>query len=173
MGVRAYTQTTGVWLRGILENDYGVPAGSIHWVTQEDAHVAEYRDPTWVEPAAPGRSLADLLRSGDVDAAIFGNDLPDDPDFVPIIREPRTAATIWYDKHDVVPVNHMIVVRKDIASAHPDAIRELWHFLHRAKPEASKGPDMSAIGIDTNVTALAMMLKYCQQQMLLPRLDER
>ena len=169
VGVRAYTQTTGVWLRGILENDYGVPAGAIHWVTQEDAHVAEYRDPTWVEPAAPGRSLVDLLRSGDVDAAIFGNDLPDDPDFVPIIREPRTAATIWYDKHNVVPINHMLVVRKDIASGHPDAIRELWHILHRAKPEASKGPDMSAIGIDTNVTALAMMLKYCQQQMLLPR----
>src|SRR5437660_7152596 len=45
VGVRAYTQTTGVWLRGILANDYGVDLGAVRWITFEDAHVAEYRDP--------------------------------------------------------------------------------------------------------------------------------
>jgi len=158
-----------VWLRGILENDYGVPASAIRWVTQEDAHVAEYRDPAWVERAVPGRSLVDLLRSGDIDAAILGNDLPDDPDFIPLISGPRETAKIWYDKHNVLPINHMLVVRKDIASAHPEAIRELWHVIHRAKPQGSQGPDMAAIGIAANFPALAMILKYCKQQKLLPR----
>ena len=169
VGVRAYTQTTGVWLRGILENDYGVPANAVHWVTQEDAHVTEYRDPSWVERAAPGRSLVDLLRSGDIDAAILGNDLPDDPDFIPVISNPRDTAKTWYETHKVVPINHMLVVRKDIASAHPEAIRELWQMIHRAKPQASQGPDMAAIGIAANFPALAMILKYCEQQKLLPR----
>ena len=168
IGVRAFTQTTGVWLRGILQNDYGVPPDSIRWVTQEGAHLAEYRDPPWVEEAPSGSTLADLLRSGDIDAAIFGNDLPDDPDFVPVIAAPRGAASIWYDRHGVVPVNHMMVVRKDVASAHPAAIRDLWQIIHRAKPVATEGPDMTAIGIAANRRALEMILHYCEQQKLLP-----
>lgn len=170
IAVRAYTQTTGVWLRGILQNDYGVSPDSVRWVTQEGAHLAEYQDPSWVERAESGRSLADLLKSGDVDAAIFGNDLPDDPDFVPVIAAPQEAANAWYEKHGVVPVNHMMVVRRDVASAHPAAIRELWRVLHRAKPVTSSGgPDMAPMGIAANRASLAMLLQYCEQQKLLPR----
>ena len=168
IGVRAFTQTTGVWLRGILQNDYGVPPDTIRWVTQEGAHLAEYSDPSWVERAPSGRTLADLLRSGDIDAAIFGNDLPDDPDFVPVIAAPHEAVRAWYDKHGVVPVNHMMVVRKDVASAHPATIRDLWQALRRAKPVAPDRPDMAAIGIAANRASLAMILHYCEQQKLLP-----
>src|SRR3954453_15434554 len=49
VGVRAYSQTTGIWIRGILTNDYGVDTDSFKWVTQEDGHVAEYREPAGVE----------------------------------------------------------------------------------------------------------------------------
>lgn len=168
IGVRAYTQTTGVWLRGILQNDYGISPDAIHWVTQEGAHLAEYRDPAWVERAPSGLTLADLLRSGEIDAAIFGNDLPDDPGFVSVIATPREAATAWYEKHGVVPINHMMVVRKDIASAHPAAIRELWQVIHRAKPASSGSPDMAPLGIAANRRSLAMILQYCEQQKLLP-----
>ncbi|MGB8631552.1 MAG: hypothetical protein WCD69_19575, partial [Xanthobacteraceae bacterium] len=52
VGVRAFSQTTGVWLRGILWKDYGVDLGNVKWVTFEDAHVPEYRDPSGVERAA-------------------------------------------------------------------------------------------------------------------------
>src|SRR3954469_19746595 len=31
VGVRAYAQTTGIWIRGILTNDYGVDTDSIKW----------------------------------------------------------------------------------------------------------------------------------------------
>jgi 4,5-dihydroxyphthalate decarboxylase len=175
VGVRAYTQTTGVWLRGILQNDYGVPPESIRWVTQEGAHLAEYRDPDGVEPAPPGRSLPDLLRAGDIGAAILGNDLPDDPDFVPVIPDPNAAARAWYEKHGVVPINHMMAVRRDVAASHPAALREFWRVLHRAKPPQSDGPDRASIGITANRRALALVLHYCEQQRLLPRkldLDE-
>ena len=43
IGVRALSQTTGVWLRGILLDEYGIAHHSITWVTEEDAHVQEYR----------------------------------------------------------------------------------------------------------------------------------
>src|SRR5579862_6821901 len=45
VGVRAYTQTTGAWLRGILEEDYGVDFRRVRWVTFEEPHLAEYHDP--------------------------------------------------------------------------------------------------------------------------------
>ncbi len=175
IGVRAYTQTTGVWLRGILQNDYGVPPDSIRWLTQEGAHLAEYRDPAWVEAAPAGHSLPDLLRDGAIDAAILGNDLPDDPDFVPVIPNPDAAARDWYAEHGVVPINHMMVVRRDVATAHPEAMRELWPTLHRAKPAATDDIDKAAIGLTANRAGLAMILDYCTQQRLLPRalsLDE-
>src|SRR5439155_14207511 len=112
IGVRAYTQTTGVWLRGILQNDYGVPPDAIRWITQEGAHVAEYTDPPWVEEA-PQASLPDLLRNGQIDAAILGNDLPDDPDFAPVIGDPPAAARAWSATHGFVPITLVPVVRND------------------------------------------------------------
>jgi 4,5-dihydroxyphthalate decarboxylase len=169
IGVRAYTQTTGVWLRGILQNDYDVPPETIQWITQEGAHLAEYVDPPWVAAAPPGASLPDLLRTGAIDAAILGNDLPDDDDFASVIADPKAAATAWYEKHGVVPINHMLVVRKDIAAAHPEAIRELWHAVEAARPPQSSTYDMAPIGIEANRRALDMVLRYCEQQKLLPR----
>src|SRR5262245_43543114 len=45
IGVRSYSQTTITWVRGLLMNDYGVDLDSLHWVSQEDGHVDEYREP--------------------------------------------------------------------------------------------------------------------------------
>ncbi len=163
VGVRAYTQTTGVWLRGILQNDYGVAPESVRWVTQEGAHVAEYRDPTWVERAPDGPSLPELLRRGEIDAAILGNDLPDDPDFVPVIAQPDEAARGWFEKYGVVPVNHMLMIRKDLAEQHRVAVRELWQTLKRVAPAGS------LIGIEAHRPALELLLDYCRQQRLFPK----
>src|SRR6202166_1299139 len=51
VGVRAYSVTTGVWVRGILQEQLGVDIDKIRWVTFEDPHVAEYSDPPTVERA--------------------------------------------------------------------------------------------------------------------------
>jgi 4,5-dihydroxyphthalate decarboxylase len=169
IGVRAYTQTTGVWLRGILQNDYDVPPDRVRWLTQEGAHVAEYIDPPWVEKAPSQASLPDLLRNGHIDAAILGNDLPDDPDFAPVIADPPAAARAWYATHGVVPINHVLVVRKDIAIAHPPAIRDLWSAIQSAKPRQTGAYDMTPIGVEALRRPLEKILNYCEQQQLLPR----
>src|SRR5215471_12299080 len=51
VGVRAYTQTTGAWVRGFLAEDYGIDIAKTRWITFEDPHLAEYRDPSIVERA--------------------------------------------------------------------------------------------------------------------------
>ena len=96
VAVRAYSQTTGVWLRGILANDYGLDLDSVRWVTFEDAHVAEYRDPPQIERAAPGKELHAMLLAGEIDAAIYGVEVPSDPPLKSVIPEPHAAAHTWY-----------------------------------------------------------------------------
>ncbi len=56
VGVRAYSQTTGVWLRGILSTQYGIQPNQMAWITTEDAHVPGFVDPAFVERAPQDRS---------------------------------------------------------------------------------------------------------------------
>ena len=109
VGVRAFAQTTGVWLRGILWKDYGLDLGTVKWVTFEDAHVAEYRDPPGVERAAAGKDMTKMLLDGELDAAIFGGAMPSEPQLKSVIPDPEAAAKEWYEKNGVVPINHMVV----------------------------------------------------------------
>src|ERR1700692_1710295 len=77
VGVRAYTQTTGAWVRGILADDYGVDLDRVKWITFEDPHLAEYHDPAIVERAPEGKNIVQMLLDGELDAAIVGDSLPD------------------------------------------------------------------------------------------------
>src|SRR6266576_1736916 len=67
---RGYTVTTGVWARSILQQEYGVDLSKITWVLSGDEHVAEYRPPPNVVPIEAGKTLEELLKAGDLAAAI-------------------------------------------------------------------------------------------------------
>jgi 4,5-dihydroxyphthalate decarboxylase len=171
VGVRAYSQTTGVWLRGILANDYGVDLDSVRWVTFEDAHVAEYRDPPQIERGAAGKDLSDMLLAGEIDAAIYGAELPADPRLKSVIPEPEAAAQAWYRKHGVTPVNHLVVVRSDLIRTQPHVVAEVYRQLAAAKraAPAPAGVDPAPFGIAANRPAFELIVDYCLQQRLIPR----
>src|SRR6516164_8718735 len=78
LGVRAYTQTTGMWVRGILAEQYGVDLASLDWVTFEEGHVAEYQDPPNVRRAPEGKTLVQMLLDGELAAAVVGDKYPDE-----------------------------------------------------------------------------------------------
>src|SRR5499425_262231 len=80
---RGYTVTTGVWARGILQDEHGVDLRKITWVLSGDEHVAEYRAPANVVPIEPGHKMADMLVSGALAAAIGVE--ADHPDVKPLI----------------------------------------------------------------------------------------
>ena len=67
---RGYTVTTGVWARSILQHEYGVDLNRVTWVLSGDEHVAEYRPPPNVVPIERGRTLPELVSSGEIAAAI-------------------------------------------------------------------------------------------------------
>ena len=70
LGIRSYTQTSGVWVRGILQDAFGLDLSSLNWVTFEGAHLDEYSDPPNVSRAAADKNMADMVQSGELAAAI-------------------------------------------------------------------------------------------------------
>jgi 4,5-dihydroxyphthalate decarboxylase len=128
VGIRSFTTTTGAWLRGILANDYGVDLNSIHWVTFEDAHVAEFVDTTLRAPA--GKQIVQMLVDGELDA-ILGEKV-EHPDLNPLFADVKAEEARWFAKHAVRPINHMVVVKQELSDRHPDVVREVHRMLSEA-----------------------------------------
>jgi 4,5-dihydroxyphthalate decarboxylase len=173
VGVRSFAQTTGVWLRGHLQNDYGVDTSRVQWVTFEDAHVSEFRDPPGVERAGPDKTISKMVLEGELAAGIYGQELPQDKRFQSVIPEPEAAARQWHAKHGVVPINHMVVVTEDLARTQPETVREVYRMLLAGKQAAGLpkpgGFDLQPFGFAACRPALRMIIDYCVQQQLIPR----
>jgi 4,5-dihydroxyphthalate decarboxylase len=173
VGVRAFSQTTGVWIRGILWKDYGLDLGAVKWVTFEDAHVAEYRDPPGVERAAAGKDITKMLLDGELDAAIFGGAMPSEPQLKSVIPDPEAAALAWYRKNGAVPINHMVVLKQTLAKSDPSAVREVYRMLLESKKAAglpkAGAIDLIPFGFDAVKPSLALMSDYAFEMKLTPR----
>ena len=172
VGVRAYSQTTGLWLRGTLAEDFGAAPADIAWVTFEGAHVAECADPGFVERAAPGKELLAMLRAGEVDAVIVGIDAPEDPAFRTLFADPAAAGERFVARHGFMPVNHLIVVKGEIARETPEIARELCRMFAAAKalaPRAAAGRDPEPMGRDALDASVVLAARWAFDQALLPR----
>ena len=173
VGVRAYTQTTGAWVRGILAEDYGVDLARLRTVSFEDPHLAEYRDPDNVERAPAGKELVPMLLDGEIAAAIVGDKFPD-PRLKPLIPDAEKAAQAWAERHGGVPINHMVVVRDSIARSRPDVVREIFRMLLAGKqaaklPESGTARDALRFGVEPNRKSLETIIDYALKQKLIPR----
>lgn len=173
VGVRAYSQTTGMWLRGILAEAHGVRPEAVRWVTFEDAHLAEYRDPPWAERAPAGADMLAMLRAGELDAVIVGNDVPDDPGLRTVFPDPAAAAEAFWRRHGFVPVNHLVAVRQELADGRPELVAELLRLFREAKaaapPPPPGGRDPLPIGRAALRPAIELALRNSAEQGLLPR----
>jgi len=172
VGVRAFTQTTGVWLRGILSKDYGLDLGKVQWVTFEDAHLVEYSDPPGVERVA-GKDMTKMLLEGELDAAIYGGVMPTDPRLKSVIADPEAVAEDWHARHGIVPVNHMVVFKEDLSKSNPGAVRELFRMLLASKKAAglpkAGAIDLIPFGFDAVKPALDLMSSYALEMRIIPR----
>jgi 4,5-dihydroxyphthalate decarboxylase len=174
VGVRAYTQTTGAWVRGFLSDDYGIDPTKIRWITFEDPHLAEFKDPAFVTRAPEGKTLLQMLLDGELDAAIVGDKMPDER-LAPLIPDADTAARKWAEKHGGVPINHMMVVRNRIAQSRPDVVREIYRMLRESRrvvPPPADGSvfDPWRFGVEANRDSLNTIIDYSFRQQLIPKL---
>jgi 4,5-dihydroxyphthalate decarboxylase len=172
IGVRAYTQTTGAWVRGFLSDDYGIDLDSVTWVTFEDPHVAEYRDPPIVQRAPEGKVLKQMLLDGELDAAILGDVAQDEP-LLHLIPDHEEEARAWAMRHGGVPINHLAVMRESIVKERPDAVREVYRVLKESRDAATAIPkdaeDPLRFGISAIRKSLEQLNAYAVAQKLIPR----
>ncbi|MDP9391810.1 MAG: ABC transporter substrate-binding protein [Actinomycetota bacterium] len=195
---RGYTVTTGVWARSILADEYGVDLDSITWVLSGDEHVAEYRPPANVVPAPAGRTLDEMLASGEL-AAVVGVDV-DSPDVRPLLGDPDAAAHAALQQRGLWPINHLVVIRDQRLAEHPDLGRRVFDAfaeskrryvedlrscslpeetatdrMHRTVMELTGWDDPLPYGIEPNRRVLEELVRSAVDQKILdraPRLED-
>ena len=165
VAIRSSSVTTVTWLRGILQAGYGVDLGKVKWVTFEDAHVAEYRDPPGTERAAAGRTPLSMLMAGEVDAAILAEP-PKDGALKPVIPDPAAAAADWQRRNGALQINHMVCVKESLGS---EICREVFRLLQQSKDRGAKDDPASPFGIEANRRNLEIAIDYVFRQGLIPR----
>lgn len=163
IGVRAWSQTTGVWVRGVLHDEYGIAPDSMTWITEEDAHVQEFTDPPYVKRMAQGQDLRSLLLSGGVDAVIAVAGL-DPAEVRTVIPAADAVAREWSRRTGVFPINHVVVVKDALLAAHPWLADELMRLF-----VAAKGDAPVPYGVEANRAAIELLMRYATRQGLIPR----
>ena len=153
-GVRAYTVTTGVWTRGILESEYDVDPAKVTWYTDDEEHVAEWVAPPNVVQLPPGKSLAEMIAAGRLDAALSGMAgigrsgpptanweaaaaqavaAPTAARLVPLFPNARALEVEWYQRTQVFPMHGLIVIKNAILAEHPWVAPELLRAFQASK----------------------------------------
>ena len=128
---RGYTVTTGVWARGVLQEEHGVDLSKITWVLSGDEHVAEYQPPSNVVPIEKGKKMADMLVSGELVGAI-GVDI-DHPDIKPLIPNALDAGLAALKNRGHYPINHLVVIKDDLIAAHPNLAADVFDAFAESK----------------------------------------
>jgi 4,5-dihydroxyphthalate decarboxylase len=185
---RGYTVTTGLWMRGILMHEYGVDLDKITWMPTDEEHVAEFKAPPNVDHRFLGRSCADLMQQGELDAAI--GDIKIGPGVSPLIPNAQQAGFDYYRRTGVYPINHTITIKNAAIEADPQLPVKLCEAfaaakkIYRAQLEAKRGlskADEQAIalgavvgdpfpfGIEANRKAIETLVQFAVEQHMLPQ----
>lgn len=153
-GVRAYTVTTGVWTRGILEAEYGVDPARVTWYTDDEEHVTEWVAPPNVVRLPPGESLAAMIAAGQLDAALSGMAgigrsgpptanweaaaaqvvaAPSAAQLAPLFPDAHALEVEWYRRTQIFPIHGIIVIKNSVLAEHPWVAPELLRAFQASK----------------------------------------
>jgi len=153
-GVRAYTVTTGVWTRGILESEYDVDPARVTWYTDDEEHVTEWVAPPNVVKLPPGESLAEMIAAGRLDAALSGAAgigrsgpptanweaaaaqavaAPTAAQLTPLFPNARALEVEWYQRTRIFPIHGLIVIKNAVLAEHPWVAPELLRAFQASK----------------------------------------
>jgi len=171
VGVRTYAQTTGLWVRGVLQHEYGVDLDKVNWLTVDESHLTEYRDPPNCRRLPPGKKIDQMMLDGELAAAILGVDMPKDPRVRTLVPDPHAAAQTWYQREGIIPINHMFAVLQDISRKRPDVVKELFRMIveSRAAAPAAVAASIPPLGLEANRKGLEMAIEWSFEQKIIPR----
>jgi 4,5-dihydroxyphthalate decarboxylase len=127
-----------VWIRGILEEDFGVPHNKILWITDREEDVEFTSAPgLQIERIPPDKSLDDMLAEGELDAMICPNFprpfLKGDNRVARLFPNYKEVETGYFRRTGIFPIMHVTVIRQEIIEQHPWVAASLMRAFEEAK----------------------------------------
>ena len=140
-GVPEYSMTAAVYMRGLLQHEYGVKPSDVEWVQGRADRLGRKLPPDIRLTQAPaGSELGDLLERGEIDFLMTANNPLSFRRGAPTVRRlfPNYAEEekAYYRRTRIYPIMHTVVIRRDIYDRDPWVALSLYKALCRAKDYA-------------------------------------
>jgi len=137
-GVPEYSQTASVYMRGLLQHEYGVHPRDVRWVQGRADRLHHALPPdVRLDQAPPGIELGDLLERGEIDFLMTANAPLSFRRGAPTVRRlfPNYVEMEkdYFRRTGIYPIMHTVVIRRDVHEANPWAALSLYKALCRAK----------------------------------------
>ena len=157
LGVPEYQQTAALWTRGFLQHEYDVHPRDIEfWMERNDDHsqgaAVGFKPPADVKlNYIPNETnMGQMLLEGKLDGALrylagtnnlvdrSSADLYKHPDFKTLFPDPHAEGVRFYNKTGIYPINHGMVIKREIAERHPWTVLNLFKAFQKANAIAEK-----------------------------------
>ena len=156
VGVPEYQQTAALWIRGALQHEFGVaPKDMEFWMERTPArsHGAStgFQPPpgVTVNQVPADKNLGSMMIAGELDAVIFylvdpnlvdrsTADLYSHPDIKLLFPDPLAEGIRYYRKTGLYPINHGMVMRRELAERHPWAVTNVLKAFKQAAALADR-----------------------------------
>jgi 4,5-dihydroxyphthalate decarboxylase len=144
IGVPIYTVTAAVYIRALLQHEYGVDLSAIQWVTGDMEKAGTHGNPNImplltavkIEQNRTDKSLGDLLAENSLHAMI-GATVPSvlgrHPDVTRLFPNYAELEADYYRRTQVFPIMHVVVIRKEIYERNPFIAKSLYRALCASK----------------------------------------
>jgi 4,5-dihydroxyphthalate decarboxylase len=144
IGTLLYTATALVYMRALLQHDYGVDLSSIHWIEgdlQKPGHHSESMAmpllrPARIEPNGADKGLIKLLEDGEIDALFspaVPNSLGQHPNVARLFTNYREVEMDYFRRTQIFPIMHLVAIRRDVYEKHPFVAGSLYKAFCQAK----------------------------------------
>jgi 4,5-dihydroxyphthalate decarboxylase len=143
MGVPEYSMTAAVWLRGLLQHEYGVPPQEIHWIQAGEEHPGrkdrvDFEMPSGIRlESRPDNTLNEMIDSGEIDAMMSPRMptcfIEGSPRVRRLFANYKQVEMEYFRNTGLFPIMHVIVIRKGLYDRHPWVAQSLYKAFCLAK----------------------------------------
>ena len=125
VGVRRLSLSAGIWARGLLQHEYGVPLERVSWVVQSQPHLrSEIKERLPVTVVEEKEPLDKLLLRGELDAMIEAFDIPPlrerSRQVHPLFQDPAAVELDYYRRTGIFPIRHTVVLWREHVERNPE-----------------------------------------------------
>lgn len=143
VGVKQFQATAIVWMRGILEHEYGVPHRSIEWFSDlDEALSSALPEGLRLTRVAEDQSVETMLAEGELDALLHPDLiaplLRKDPRVARLFPDYRSEEIAYYRKTGIFPIMHVLGIRQELIERHPWVAINMYQAFEQAKSIAMR-----------------------------------